>query len=126
MDLTPERSGRRRRPPGSPCRLGSWRVTTSPWMSSPAWCIGFGRGHDARDWLDHFRKEALEGAKYCRNDGCQVVGKLKDIKVCRQCKTARYCGDACQKQDWTTGGHKATCGTPIHKIESGGGRAAHP
>jgi hypothetical protein len=28
-----------------------------------------------------------------------------------QCKTARYCGDACQKQDWTTGGHKEKCGT---------------
>ena len=43
--------------------------------------------------------------------GCEVVGHLKDFKVCPQCKTARYCGDACQKQDWTTGGHKKTCGT---------------
>ena len=54
---------------------------------------------------------ALVGAKYCQNDGCTVVGHLKDFKVCPQCKIARYCGAACQKQDWTTGGHKAACGT---------------
>jgi len=68
-------------------------------------------GYDAVDELDGFRREALEGAKYCFNAGCEVVGHLKDFKVCPQCKTARYCGDACQKQDWTTGGHMATCGT---------------
>ena len=61
--------------------------------------------------LDRFRKEALVGADYCYNDGCEVVGHLKEFKVCPQCKTARYCGDACQKQDWNSGGHKATCGT---------------
>ena len=33
---------------------------------------------------------ALEGGAYCRNDGCEVVGQLKDLKVCPQCKTARY------------------------------------
>ena len=54
--------------------------------------------------LHGFRKEALEGARFCANDGCEVVGHLKDFKVCPQCKTARYCGDECQKQDWTTGG----------------------
>ena len=58
-----------------------------------------------------FRREALEGGAYCRNDGCEVVGHLKIFKVCPQCKDARYCGDACQKEDWTTGGHKLTCGT---------------
>ena len=57
------------------------------------------------------RREALEGAQYCTNDGCEVVGHLKDLKVCPQCKDARYCGAACQKAEWTTGGHKATCGT---------------
>ena len=65
--------------------------------------------------LDQFRREALVGANYCVNDGCQVKGLLKDFKVCPQCKEARYCGDACQKQDWTTGGHKATCGTYVLK-----------
>jgi TPR repeat protein len=59
--------------------------------------------------LEHCRKIALQGAQYCINDGCEVVGQLKDFKVCPQCKTARYCGDACQKEDWTTGEHKETC-----------------
>jgi TPR repeat protein len=68
-------------------------------------------GYDLIDKLQSFRRTALEGAKYCRNDGCEVVGQLKDFKVCPQCKTVRYCGAACQKADWTTGGHKATCGT---------------
>jgi TPR repeat protein len=61
--------------------------------------------------LDKCRRRAQEGAPYCFNDGCEVVGHLKDFKVCPQCKTARYCGDACQKQDWAAGGHKAACGT---------------
>ena len=68
-------------------------------------------GHDIVAKLDWLRRVALEGSKYCRNDGCEVVGQLKDFKVCPQCKTARYCGDVCQKQDWNAGGHKATCGT---------------
>jgi len=61
--------------------------------------------------LDIFRRKALEGGKYCRNDACEVVGHLKSFRVCPQCKNARYCGDACQKKDWTAGGHKETCGT---------------
>ena len=68
-------------------------------------------GHNPIDELEVFCRRALEGGKYCRNEGCEVVGHLKDFKVCPQCKNARYCGDACQKQDWTTGKHKATCGT---------------
>ena len=67
--------------------------------------------HSLLDELDMLRRRALEGDAYCRNDGCEVVGHLKDFKVCPQCKTARYCGAACQKADWTTGGHKARCGT---------------
>jgi len=74
--------------------------------------IGFDMGgYDAVYQLDMFRRSALEGAKHCFNDGCEVVGHLKDFKVCPQCKTARYCSDTCQKQDWNAGGHKATCGT---------------
>jgi len=65
---------------------------------------------DPFDELELFRIGALEGSMYCENVGCEVVGQLKDFKVCPQCKTARYCGKACQEQDWTTGGHKATCG----------------
>jgi len=61
--------------------------------------------------LDRLRTMALEGCTYCYNAGCGVLGQLKDFKRCPQCKTARYCGDACQKQDWNAGGHKAACGT---------------
>ena len=43
---------------------------------------------------------AREGAKYSYNAGCEVVGLLKE-----------YLGDACPKEDWTTGGHKTTYGT---------------
>ena len=62
------------------------------------------------DKLDEFRREAMEGYIYCDIETCKVVGFLKDFKVCPQCKTARYCGAACQKEDWTTGGHKEKCG----------------
>ena len=69
------------------------------------------RGGHPLDELDVFRRLALEGGKYCRNEGCEVVGQLKDFKVCPQCKTARYCGAGCQKQDWNAGGHKEKCCT---------------
>ena len=69
-----------------------------------------GKAHDLVAELDTLRKLALEGFNYCHNEACEVVGLLKEFKVCPQCKTARYCGDACQKQDWTTGGHKEMCG----------------
>jgi len=68
-------------------------------------------GDNLSQSLDGFRREALVGANYCSNDGCEVVGLLKDFKVCPQCKITRYCGAACQKEDWTTGGHKERCGT---------------
>ena len=61
--------------------------------------------------LNDIRRLVLEGAKFCHNETCEVVGQLKDFKVCPQCKTVRYCGAVCQKQDWTTGGHKDKCGT---------------
>jgi TPR repeat protein len=67
---------------------------------------------DPAGQLDVLRRLALEGGKYCRNEGCEVLGHPKEFKVCPQCKYVRYCSDACQKQDWTTGGHKAACGKP--------------
>ena len=72
----------------------------------------------AHDLYD-LRITALEGGMHCFNGGCEVKRQLKDFKVCPQCKTARYCGDACQKQDWTTGGHNATCGK--FQMGKGGG-----
>jgi hypothetical protein len=74
------------------------------------------RGEIDPNILMAFRRKMKEGNYNCYNDGCEVQGHLKDLKVCPQCKTARYCGDACQKQDWTTGGHKATCGTWESKV----------
>ena len=67
-------------------------------------------GHSTFNKLNAFRSMAREGARYCHNETCVVVGQLKDFKVCPQCRSARYCA-ACQKQDWTTGGHKEKCGT---------------
>ena len=106
-----------------------------PLPAGVATSVGFMEGHDVPQdvltsmvhWLRKggkdpavelvaYRKVALEGYKYCHNDGCEVVGQLKDFNVCPQCKHARYCGGACQKQDWTAGGHKATCGTFASKV----------
>ena len=68
-------------------------------------------GHNPVHKLEVFRRSVFQKGNYCCNEGCQVLGLLNDFKVCPQCKTARYCSDACQKHDWTAGGHKATCGT---------------
>ncbi|KAI0506120.1 hypothetical protein F5B22DRAFT_479275 [Xylaria bambusicola] len=34
---------------------------------------------------------------------------LRSVKACTGCRTVAYCSAACQKLDWTTGGHKAEC-----------------
>jgi TPR repeat protein len=68
-------------------------------------------GHPLADKLCRYRMEATVGGRHCFNEGCEVVGHAKDFKFCPQCKSARYCGDACQKHDWTIGGHKEKCGT---------------
>jgi hypothetical protein len=46
---------------------------------------------DVLEVLNVLRRTALEGRSYCFNEGCEVVGQLKQFKVCPQCKTARYC-----------------------------------
>jgi hypothetical protein len=55
-------------------------------------------GEDPVIMLDEIRRIALEGGKYCVNEGCEVVGHLKDFKVCPQCKTARYCAQRVRKR----------------------------
>ena len=82
-------------------------------------CATGQRGLSLNEELDVLRRKALEGAKYCYTDGCQFMGQLqlKDFKYCPQCKTARYCSAACQKEDWTTGGHKEKCGTFSSKLK---------
>jgi len=76
------------------------------------------KGEHTVDMLAALRSMALEGGQYCHNDGCEVVGYLKDFKVCPQCKTTRYCGAACQTHDWNAGGHKDMCGTVWHEHSS--------
>jgi hypothetical protein len=68
-------------------------------------------GPSLLDYLEAMRSAALEGFPYCDNDGCEVVGHIKDLKFCPRCKIARYCSDACQKHAWNAGRHKAKCGT---------------
>jgi TPR repeat protein len=72
-------------------------------------------GPSVLDYLEAFRRVAVEGFPYCDNDGCEVVGQVKDFKVCPRCKIARYCSDSCQKHAWTAGEHKAKCGTIIER-----------
>jgi len=62
------------------------------------------------DELKDMALHAQIGARYCFNEGCEVTSLLKETKVCPQCKYTRYCGDACQKHDWTVGGHREMCG----------------
>jgi len=49
-------------------------------------------GGNLSDKLKSFRRQALEGAKYCHNDGCEVVGHLKDFTKCA--RSARPPGTA--------------------------------
>ena len=74
-------------------------------------------GHNPVQKLEIFRRSAFQKADYCCNEGCEVMGLLKDFKLCPQCNTTRYCGDACQKHDWTVGGHKETCGTLDSRVK---------
>ena len=70
--------------------------------------------HNIADHFIDLRREALEGARYCRNEGCEVVGHLDAFKVCPQCKFARY---------WATRVRNKTgmrVGTRRHAAQQGG------
>jgi len=54
---------------------------------------------------------ASVGDRYCCNVGCEVVGHRQDFKICPKCKFYRCSGSACQKADWTAGGHRDACCT---------------
>jgi len=62
--------------------------------------------------LHKFRMEALIGETFCFNEACSFQGHMVDFKFCSKCMRAQYCSSACQRADWTTGGHKHTCGKP--------------
>lgn len=34
---------------------------------------------------------------------------VRVVRACTGCRTVAYCSPACQRLDWTTGGHKAEC-----------------
>ena len=67
-----------------------WGMAHTRWRHTPA-----------AEW----GREAAGGA------GCEAAGGGDADAQYLAGKTARYCGDVCQKQDWTTGGHRVTCGT---------------
>ena len=48
-------------------------------------------GSNPVDKLDDLCSMALQGAPYCWNEGCEVMGHMKGFKFRPQCKTARYC-----------------------------------
>jgi len=64
-------------------------------------------GHDVSLTLADCRKTAVEGSRGCGNDGCVVLGLRHDFKLCARCETKRYCGPACQREDWPR--HQAKC-----------------
>jgi hypothetical protein len=43
---------------------------------------------------------------HCANPLC--LEETRKLKTCERCRTARYCGYACQKAHWKT--HKRKCG----------------
>lgn len=49
----------------------------------------------------------LGGSRPCENKKCGAKLNPGDRKVCSRCKSAVYCGRACQKADWAT--HKVAC-----------------
>jgi hypothetical protein len=40
---------------------------------------------------------------------CDYCGAADVRRRCAGCNLARYCGEACQRQGWIIGGHKADC-----------------
>ncbi|KAF7970759.1 hypothetical protein HWV62_23094 [Athelia sp. TMB] len=44
----------------------------------------------------------------CSNPACQRVERARRFRACSSCRLARYCGRACQKEDWR-GAHRALC-----------------
>merc|ERR1719362_132525 len=46
-----------------------------------------------------------------KNTACSFCGKKSDsaLPACSLCKVMRYCSKECQKQHWSSGGHKKLC-----------------
>jgi tetratricopeptide (TPR) repeat protein len=82
-------------------------------------------GRQVRLYNPYYRL-ARDGGRMIRVDAPQVELEVTDtqhdlcwtcleqgsaVKVCTQCRTARYCNQACQRTGWTQLAHKAGCRT---------------
>ncbi|KAJ7164474.1 hypothetical protein C8R46DRAFT_1193101 [Mycena filopes] len=47
----------------------------------------------------------------CDNMECGAIDERRRFRACSGCRGRCYCSPACQRSDWETGGHKATCKT---------------
>ena len=81
---------------------------------------------DPAESLDTLRRIALEGARHCFNENCEVVGHLKEFKVCPQCKNARYCAPRVKRgldNGWAQGDvwhiHKYKSQRQIRNVDGG-------
>ena len=48
----------------------------------------------------------INGSYCCR---CNKVLSKTEVKLCNGCGSMTYCSSACQKEDWSIGGHKLAC-----------------
>ena len=53
--------------------------------------------------------EAKRFCFFCRQTSEQLEALGKTLKFCALCKTAQYCGTACQTQDFLLNNHKEMC-----------------
>lgn len=66
------------------------------------------REQDEKPYVLSFTFEELPYFS-CENPNCSVYSN--NMKKCGKCKSARYCGQDCQKSHWRE--HKKTCGVEI-------------
>ncbi|KAJ7065614.1 hypothetical protein C8F01DRAFT_1126228 [Mycena amicta] len=60
--------------------------------------------------LDRCDAGEFPAFKMCDNIQCAHHAQEAEFKRCSGCHSTIYCSTACQKTDWTVGGHKKGCG----------------
>ncbi|KAJ7065683.1 hypothetical protein C8F01DRAFT_1126400 [Mycena amicta] len=60
--------------------------------------------------LDRCEAGEFPAFKMCDNTQCAHHAQEAEFKRCSGCHSTIYCSTACQKTDWTVGGHKKGCG----------------
>ena len=63
--------------------------------------------------------EAKRFCFYCRQTSEQLEALGKTLKSCAICKTAQYCGTACQTQDFLLNNHKGMCTKTFKPMREG-------